>query len=368
MPTADHLTPPADTPSWRLVASTPGMIENLALTAHPEALGPLLPHQVRVDVRAAGVNFRDLLTILGLYPGRQGLGLEGAGVVVEVGTAVTGVAPGDRVMGLLPGGFGPTAVTDHRSLIRVPAGWSFVEAASTPVAFLTAYYALVHLAPVRPGESLLVHSAAGGVGLAATQLARHRGVEVFGTAHPRKWDVLRAEGIGEDRLASSRTVEFEDKFRRTTRGRGVDVVLNSLAGEFVDASLRLLSRGGRFVEMGKTDIREAAWVERTYPGLSYRRFVLTDAGPGLVRRMLSEVVDLFSSGALRLLPVTTWSILQAPEAFRFLSQARHIGKIVLTIPQGRSGAAASRTGSAPPCCPDAVSTEFASHRCSRCSR
>jgi polyketide synthase 12 len=332
MPTDDRLTPPAGAPAWRLEAPRKGMIENLVLIAYPEALEPLLPHQVRVNVKAAGVNFRDLLTILGLYPGRQGLGLEGAGVVIEVGSAVTSVVPGDRVMGLLPGGFGPTAVTDHRSLTHVPAGWSFVEAASTPVAFLTAYYALVHLARITPGESLLVHAAAGGVGLASTQLAQHWGAEVFGTAHPRKWDVLRAEGIRDDRLASSRTLEFEDKFRRTTRGRGVDIVLNSLAGEFIDASLRLLSHRGRFIEMGKIDTRDAEWVTRTHANLHYRRFVLTDAGPGLVRHMLAELVGLFASGALRTLPVTTWNIHRARDAFRFLSQTRHIGKIVFTIP------------------------------------
>lgn len=334
MPTGDRLTPPRGSTAWRLDAPRTGMIENLVLIDYPDAFNPLLPHEVRVAVRAAGVNFRDLLTTLGLYPGEHWLGLEGAGVVVEVGEAVTGIAPGDRVMGLLPGAFGPTAVTDHRSLARVPAGWSFVQAATVPVVFLTAYHALADLAEIAEGEALLVHAAAGGVGLAAVQLARHRGVEVYGTAHPRKWAALRAEGVRDDHLASSRTLEFHDRFLATTRDRGVDVVLNSLTGRFIDASLNLLPRGGRFIEIGRIDPRDAAQVASEHPMVRYRRFVLSMTDQDLVRRMLAELVLLFNEGALRPLPVTTWELGCAREAFRYLSQARHVGKVVLTIPDG----------------------------------
>ena len=151
-------------------------------------------------------------------------------------------------------------MTDARLLAPVPAGWSLAQAAAAPVVFLTAYYALVDLAGLRPGESVLVHAAAGGVGMAAVQLARYLGARVFGTASPGKWAAVTALGVAEGCLASSRTVEFEPVFLAATGGRGVDVVLDSLAGEFVDASLRLTAAGGRFVEMGKTDIRDAAQV------------------------------------------------------------------------------------------------------------
>src|SRR5262249_50588440 len=147
------------------------------------------------------------------------------------------VAPGDRVMGILHGGFGPVAVTDHQLLTRMPAGWSFADAAAVPIVFLTAYYALVDLARLQPGERGLIHAAAGGVGMAATQLARHLGAEVFGTASPGKWGAVRALGVAADHIASSRTLEFEPAFLRATEGRGMDVVLDSLAREFVDASL-----------------------------------------------------------------------------------------------------------------------------------
>ena len=148
--------------------------------------------------------------------------------------------------------------------------------------FATAFYALVDLASdrpgVKPGQRVLVHAAAGGVGMAAVQLARHLGLEVFATASRGKWDTLRAMGFDEDHISDSRSLEFEDKFRAVTGGRGVDVVLDSLAGDFVDASLRLVAPGGVFLEMGKTDIRDPGVIAREYPGVRYRAFDLFEAG------------------------------------------------------------------------------------------
>ncbi|MFI1913806.1 type I polyketide synthase [Nocardia sp. NPDC020380] len=325
------LTPPDS--AWRLDTTDAGTLENLSLVAHPEAVAPLAPGQVRIAVRAAGVNFRDVLNALGMYPGAATpLGLEGAGVVLETGPGVTGLAPGDRVMGLLDRAFGPVVVTDHRLVVPIPAELTFAQAATVPAVFLTAYYALVDLADLRPGERVLVHAAAGGVGMAAVQLAQHLGAEVFGTAGPGKWNALRANGITDDRLASSRTTEFERRFLDATDGQGVDVVLDSLAGEFVDASLRLLPRGGRFLEMGKTDVRDADRVAAAHPGVTYRAFELFQAGPDRLRQLLIEVAALFEQGVLRPLPFTAWDIRRAKDAFRFISQARHIGKVVLTVP------------------------------------
>nr|WP_162890126.1 type I polyketide synthase [Streptomyces olivoreticuli] len=318
--------------SWRLEAGGGGTFEGLSLVGCPDGVRVLGELEVRVAVRAAGVNFRDVLISLGMYPGEALLGGEGAGVVVEVGSGVTGLAVGDRVMGLFSGGFGPLAVTDHRMLVRIPQGWSFTRAAATPTVFVTALYALRDLADLRPGESLLVHAAAGGVGMAAVQLARAWGVEVFATASPGKWDVLRSLGLDDAHIASSRTLEFEESFVKTSEGRGVDVVLDSLAGEFVDASLRLLPRGGRFVEMGKTDIRGAEDVAVSHPGVRYRAFDLVEAGPGRIGEMLVEIVGLFEAGVLEPLPVSVWDVRRAPEAFRFMSQARHVGKVVLSVP------------------------------------
>ncbi|MFD0071765.1 type I polyketide synthase [Streptomyces sp. NPDC127166] len=330
---AGALVPPADTAAWRMVVRERGTLDHLALEPFPEALAPLADGEVRVAVRAAGVNFRDVLGTLGLYPGDPGpLGLEGAGVVTEVGPKVTGLAVGDRVMGLFSGAFGPMAVTDHRRVAVMPADWTFAEAASAPIVFLTAYHALVDLAGLTSGERVLIHAAAGGVGMAAVQLARHLGAEVYGTAGPGKWDALRALGLDGKHLASSRTLDFEAAFGAATERAGMDVVLNSLAGEYVDASLRLLPHGGRFVEMGKTDLRDPALVAAEHPGVDYRFFDLLQEPTERIGEMLTAVMALLSSGALKPLPVSTWDVRRAPDAFRYVSQARHIGKVVLTLP------------------------------------
>ncbi|MFF0779260.1 SDR family NAD(P)-dependent oxidoreductase [Streptomyces sp. NPDC003720] len=325
---------PRDARAWRLEAAGDGTLDGLALVPYEEALRPLGEGEVRVGVRAAGLNFRDVVVALGMVESLAGLGWEAAGVVEEVGPGVTGMAVGDRVMGLVPGAYGPVAVVDRRTLVPMPEGWSFAQAASVPLVFLTAWYGLVELAGLRAGESVLVHAATGGVGMAAVQVARHLGAEVFGTASRGKWGTLRGQGLDEEHISSSRDLEFEQRVLAATGGRGVDVVLDSLAGEFVDASLRALGGRGRFIEMGKTDIRDADEVAAQYPGVSYRAFDLPEAGPDLIGEMLAEIMRLFGTGALNLLPVSVWDVRRAPEAFRFVSQARHVGKVVLTVPRG----------------------------------
>ena len=292
----------------------------------PEPQAPLQAGQVRVAVTASGVNFRDVMAALGMYPGQAPvLGAEGAGVVVETGPEVADVAVGDAVMGLIDG-TGPSAVVDQHMLVTMPKEWSFAQAAGVPVAFLTALYGLADLAATRAGESVLIHAGTGGVGMAAVQLARHWGAEVFVTASRGKWDTLRAMGFDEDHIGDSRTLDFEEKFLSVTEGRGIDVVLNSLAGEFVDASLRLLVRGGRFIEMGKTDIRDAQVIADQYPAVGYQAFDLIEAGPQRMKAMLNELTELFDARALQPLPVTTWDVRCAVEAYRFISQARHTAK------------------------------------------
>ncbi|MFD4764135.1 type I polyketide synthase [Streptomyces sp. NPDC058439] len=318
--------------SWRLATREPGTLDGLWL-APAEPAEPLGPGQVRFAVRAAGLNFRDVLYALGMYPGEVELGGEAAGVVLETGPEVSGLAPGDRVMGVCTGAFGPVAVTDHRLLAPMPADMTFAEAAAVPIAYATAYYGLVDLGGLKAGEAVLVHAAAGGVGTAAVQLARHLGAEVFATASPGKWDAVRAMGVPDDHIASSRDLGFEDSFAAVTSGRGVDVVLDALAGEFVDASLRLLPRGGRFVEMGKSDIRDADEVAAAHPGVRYRAFDLVEAGPARIGEILAELLELLRTGALRLPPVRAFALPQAPDAFRHVSRARHIGKVVLTVPR-----------------------------------
>jgi acyl transferase domain-containing protein/NADPH:quinone reductase-like Zn-dependent oxidoreductase len=328
------LVPPAG-PAWCLDIPEMGTFDNLALVPCPQALAPLAAGQVRVAVRAAGLNFRDVVVTLGTIAGQSRIGGEVAGIVTEIGAGVAGLEAGDRVMGLslVTGGFGPVAVTDHRVLVKIPRGWTFEQAASVPAVFLTAYLGLVEIAGLSAGQKVLVHAAAGGVGMAAVQLAHHIGAEVFATASSGKWDVLRESGIDEGHIASSRTLEFEQRFLDVTGGRGVDVVLDSLVGDFVDASLRLLPAGGTFLEMAKNDLRDPHVVASAHPGVEYRPFDVAVADPELIRRMFSELMELFEHGVLKPLPCRTWDVRRAVEAFRFVSQARHVGKVVLTMPR-----------------------------------
>ncbi|WP_431727289.1 SDR family NAD(P)-dependent oxidoreductase [Verrucosispora sp. TAA-831] len=318
------LARPAPAPSlpvglWRLDVGVGGSVDSLAVVS-TERRG-LAAREVRVAVRAAGVNFRDVLLSLGMYPGVGSIGGEAAGVVLEVGDEVTGLCPGDRVMGLFIGAFGPEAVGDERMLVGVPDGWSFAEAATVPVAFATAWFGLRDLGGLRSGQRVLIHAAAGGVGQAAVQLARYWGAEVFGTASAGKWEVLRGLGLDDGHIGSSRDLSFVERFPA-----GFDVVLNSLAGEFVDASLGLLAPGGRFVEMGKTDVREPE-------GVDYRAFDLAEAGLDRTQEILADVAGLMACGALRPLPLRAFDMRRASDAFRLMVQGRHVGKVVLTPPR-----------------------------------
>ena len=236
------LVPPGDE-AWRLGMSSKGTFENLVLEPIPDADAPLEPGQVRVAVRTMPANFRDVMIALGLYPDEDAvMGIEASGVVIEIAPDVSRFAVGDRVTGLFPEGTGTMSITDARLLMddsdrlvvyrgRHGAGGFRDGLLRADCAWPTSS---------RVSESL-IHAGAGGVGMAAVQLARHFGLEVFATASRGKWDTLRAMGFDDDHIGDSRTLDFEDKFRAVTGGRGVDVVLDSLAGEFVDASLRLVA-------------------------------------------------------------------------------------------------------------------------------
>ncbi|BBX45076.1 type I polyketide synthase [Mycobacterium cookii] len=337
------LVPPVDGP-WRLGLSAAGTFENLQLEPVPNADAPLEPGQVRVDMRAISTNFRDIMISLGMFTHDALIGGEGAGVVVEVGPGVTEFAVGDDVYGFFPDGSGTLVAGDTRLLLPMPSDWSYAEAAAISAVFTTAYYAFVHLADVKPGQRLLLHAGTGGVGMAAAQLARHFGLEVFATASRGKWDTLRAMGFDDDHIGDSRTLEFEDKFRAVVGDRGFDVVLDSLAGEFVDASLRLVAPGGVFLEMGKTDIRDPGVIAQEYPGVRYRAFDLFEPGRNRMHQYMLELAELFDAGVLRPLPVTTFDVRRAQVALRYLSQARHTGKVVLTMPDAWTSGTVLITG------------------------
>ncbi|GAA1934699.1 hypothetical protein GCM10009738_03230 [Kitasatospora viridis] len=316
---------------WRVEVTRPGDLSSTAVIDAPEANAELTEGQVRVSLRAAGLNFRDVVAGLGMVSDGRVMGLEAAGVVLEIGPGVAGLTVGQTVMGLVPG-WGPVGVVDSRLLAPIPQGWSFQQAAAVPVTFLTAFYALRDLAQSRPGQRVLIHAGTGGVGTAAVQLAKEWGLEVFATASPAKQHALLAMGVDESHIASTRDLDFCERFLAVTGGEGMDVVVNALAGEFTDASLQLLPRGGRFVEMGKTDIRDAGEIAQAYPGVVYRAFDLMDAGVPRVGEMLVELGAMFEAGTLTPPPVTCFELSQAVAALRYLQAARHLGKVVLNVP------------------------------------
>ncbi|MFC0042722.1 type I polyketide synthase [Actinomadura rayongensis] len=327
---------PGDAPDerpWRLDLE-PGDPDSLRIVPADET--PLGPGEIRVAVRAAGLNFRDVAVAGGLVERHEVwplLGFDGAGVVEATGPGVTDVAPGDRVAGAFTGttAFASTAVTDARLVVPIPDDWTFPEAATVPVAFLTAWYALADLAALRPGEAVLIHAATGGVGLAAVQIARHLGAEVFATASPAKHPALRALGLDDAHIASSRSTAFEQHFRATAKN--VDVVLNCLTGDVIDAGLRLLAPGGRFVELGRTELRDADAVAREHPGVSYAAFDLGLLDPARLHALFGDLRGLFEQDVLRPLPFTAWDVRDAREAFEHMRRAGHVGKIVLTVPR-----------------------------------
>jgi NADPH:quinone reductase-like Zn-dependent oxidoreductase len=264
--------------------------------------------------------------------------MEVAGVVSDVGPGISELAVGDEVIAFAPASFAEKVVTPSAAVVHKPAGWSFNAAATVPTAFFTAYYALQHLAQLQPGERLLVHGAAGGVGLAAIQLGKALGAEIFATAgSDAKRDVVRL--VGADHVLDSRSLAFADDVLALTGGKGVDVVLNSLAGEAINRNLRVLRPFGRFLELGKRD-----FYENTRIGLRPFRNNITYFGidadqlmaerPALTRRLFGELMKLFEQGELSPLPYRAFPAAQAVEAFRYMQQSRQIGKVVLNFDDG----------------------------------
>jgi NADPH:quinone reductase-like Zn-dependent oxidoreductase/NADP-dependent 3-hydroxy acid dehydrogenase YdfG len=288
---------------------------------------------VLIRVRAAGLNFRDVLNVLGMYPGDPGpLGGECAGTIEAVGEGVSGLAVGQEVLALAPASFATFALTRAAFVAPKPSSMSFEEAATIPVVFLTAHYALNHLAKLKSGQRLLIHAASGGVGLAALQLAKRAGAEVFATAgSPAKRSYL--ESLGVHHVYSSRTLDFAAQIHEDTGGEGIDVVLNSLRDEVIPRSLELLREGGRFLEIGKTDLWNCERVRQVNPHAAYFTIALDRMmaeEPELVGQLMREVMESFRAGMLEALPLRAFAVEDAVSAFRHMAQAKHIGKVVLT--------------------------------------
>jgi NADPH:quinone reductase-like Zn-dependent oxidoreductase/NAD(P)-dependent dehydrogenase (short-subunit alcohol dehydrogenase family)/acyl carrier protein len=306
------------------------------------------PGEVLIDVRAAGMNFRDVLKALALYPGEAPdariFGDEVGGVVKAVGTAVTHIAPGDRVFGHAVLGLATQTLARGGDVRRMPEGLSFEEAATLPVVFMTAWHALKNVAHLRAGERILIHAGAGGVGMAAIQIAHHLGAEVIASAgSPTKRALLKTLGV--KHVIDSRRGDFAEAVMELTGRQGVAVVLNALAAEAIPMGLSCLAEFGRFIEIGKRDIYQNSRI----PLWNLRRnasfhVVAMDAVFGgdeaLTRTMLGEIAELVEKGALTPLPFRAFAACRIDAAFRFMASGKHIGKVVISFAEAlipRSG-------------------------------
>ena len=290
---------------------------------------------VQVRVEAAGLNFRDVLNVLGLYPGDPGLiGGDFCGTVTELGAGVTGFEVGQRVFGTMQGAFATRINVPAQLLAPVPDGIGAVAAATIPAAALTTRLAF-DWAKVGPGDRVLVHAASGGVGLAAIQIAQQCGATVFATASAYKRATLRAMGV--EHVYDSRSTDFADQILADTGGVGVDVVLNSLTNEgFIAATVRATAQGGRFAEIAKRDIWTREEMAAARPDIDYEIIALDETmerEPERVGNLLAEVSDAMAGGELAPLAAEVYPLTEAKTAFRRMQQARHIGKIVLQMPK-----------------------------------
>ncbi len=336
-----HLKGTAEPQAFRLDFSSPGTLDALYVRSMP--LAQPGPGQVLIKVRATALNFHDVLWVMGLLPGEAvengfagpGLGMECAGEIVAIGENVEGFSVGQAVLAFGSYCLASHAMVDARVLLPKPSQITFEEAATVPTVFLTAFYALDTLAQIQPGERLLIHGAAGGVGLAAIQIAMLKGVEVFGTAgSPQKRRFLKRMGV--DYVLDSRSLAFADDIMEITGGEGVDVVLNSLAGEAIYRNLKVLKPFGRFLEIGRRDHFANTKMglrpfsnNLSYFGIDVDQLMLER--PDIARRVFHQVIDMFKEGVLRPLVHRVFPVSRAVDAFRHMQQGGHIGKVVISM-------------------------------------
>lgn len=327
-------------PIVKLRLGQPGLLHDLRWERSTPA--PISTTQVRVRVLATGLNFRDVMFAMGLLDeesianGFAGptLGLEFSGIVEAVGPGVGDLKIGDRVLGFGPACFGSMVTTERACVSAMPDELSFEGAATIPSAFFTSYYSLVRLARLRQGERVLIHGGAGGVGLAAIQVAKMLGAEIFATVGTEeKRGLLRLLGV--EHIYDSRSLSFADEIELDTNGVGVDVILNSLSGEAITHNLRLLKPGGRFIELGKRDFLENTRVgirpfrnNISYFGVDADQLMSID--PNLTAEVFSEVMTGFERRDFRPLPYESFDANDIVEAFRYMQHSHQIGKIVVT--------------------------------------
>ena len=321
---------PDDT-NWRLVSTSGEGLEGLH--AEPATPRPLESGEIRVAVEAAGLNFSDVLISVGAVEMDPMLGDEYCGRVIEVAPDVTEFQAGDRVLGLGIGTFRPDLVTRAEMAAHAPEGIPSAALATIPTSFVSAELGF-QMSGLKPGDRVLIHTASGGVGLAAVQLVQAAGAEVFATASAPKQAYLRSLGI--EHVFDSRSTDFGRQVLAATGEQGVDVVLNSLTGPgYIEASLSCLATHGRFVEMGRRDIWTAEQMGSARPDVAYSILevdALKRRDPATAGASLRRVMARVGNGELTPLTSTRWPITEIIPAMEHMRSARHIGKNVIVMP------------------------------------
>ncbi|KAI2846207.1 hypothetical protein CBS11852_1459 [Aspergillus niger] len=346
---SDHLLrEPDPTVPIKLDVGTYGSMNSLGWVEHESGLPG--PHEVLVDVSYVGLNFRDIMIQLGFMASRDELGVEASGIVRQCGSNVKQVKPGDKVMLLRPGLFCSRLCVPVSTCVRLPAWCSLEDAASMAVAYGTALYCLTDIARLEKGQSVLIHAACGGVGLAAISLCQMLGAEIYASvgSEEKASYLVKTFHIPRDRIFNSRDCSFLPGILRETDGRGVDVVLNSLAGELLHASWSCVAEFGKMIEIGKRDILEhgklpmdAFGGNRAFFGVDLIRL---GQKPGAFTSLTSRVMDLYEEGKISpIRPLKTFEACDIKEAFRYMQNGLHIGKILIRIPQSANGLDVARS-------------------------
>jgi NADPH:quinone reductase-like Zn-dependent oxidoreductase len=330
--------------NFNLVVKRPGILESLIFQPRPRFLPDgkdqafvLGPDDVEIEVRAASLNFRDVAVALGIYPSFPGrtappLGCDAAGIVTAIGRDVTRFNLRDEVVCLSGSStFSRYARATQGQVFPKPPNMTFEQAAGLPLAFVTAYYGLTHVGRLYPGDRILIHSAAGGVGLAAIQIAKMLHAEIFATVGTEeKKEYLRSIGI--QHIMDSRSLTFLQEVRDLTHGEGVDVILNSLSGTALTEGVKLLRHNGRFVELGKRDFVAGRTLdlEPFGQGLSFSVIDIRQSNKAIAP-VVRELSRYFESGTLQPLPIKTFPVSKIADTFRFMTEGKHIGKFAIMM-------------------------------------
>lgn len=321
----------------RLQCERLGTLDSLKWVEVAETELPLKPGHLEVEIVAAGVNFKDVAVTMGIVPENEHTpGLEGAGVVRRVGETGS-FKVGDRVLTYKKGCFANRLQLTPERCVKLPDSLSFEQAATMSSVYLVCIYGLYHIARLHRGQTVLIHSASGGVGIAAIQLSRHAGAEVYTTVGSQaKREFLKESfGIPDDHIFNSRSVDFAAQIKAATGGRGIDVCLNSLVGELLDESWRLLADGGHMVEIGKRDVLDRNWLTMEpfnrncqFHGVDMSHLSISDS---LISKLIAEMMELYVKGHIQpIFPMKIFPFEEVGEALRYLRGGSHLGKVVVS--------------------------------------